>query len=114
MAGKYAKVCPLKLDFANSLYNYTEGSGEARLTEGNSAQRLEEALSRDHEGGVGVCCCESRVKKQGTADQFKMEDRNMKFQFILLVPLILLNFTLVLLELNFNLTLLKITVYHCS
>lgn len=27
IAGKYAKVCPLKLNFAKSLCNFTEGLG---------------------------------------------------------------------------------------
>lgn len=57
MAGKYAKVCPLKLNFAKSLCNCTEGLREARLTEGSSAQRLGEVLAREDEGvrGDGVC-----------------------------------------------------------
>lgn len=42
MAGKYAT-----LSFTASLYNDAEDLGEARLTERNSAQRLEEALARD-------------------------------------------------------------------
>lgn len=67
MADKYAKVCPLKLNFAKFLCNYTEGLREARLTEGSSAQRLGEVLAREDEGvrGDGVCwCSERRVKKQ--------------------------------------------------
>lgn len=37
MAGKFAKVFPLKLNFAKSLYNYTQGLGQARLIEGTEA-----------------------------------------------------------------------------
>lgn len=36
----------------------------------------------------------------------------MKIQFILLVQFISLTFTLVFLEINFNLTFSKVTVYH--
>ena len=53
-----------------------------------------------------------KSKEAGTADQFKREQKNMKIQFILLVQFILLTFTSVLLEINFNLTISKLTVYH--
>lgn len=66
MAGKYAKVCPLKLNFAKSLYNYTESLGDVNLTDRISAQSLEQAVAKEDEEarGGGVCWCSERRRKR--------------------------------------------------
>lgn len=62
MAGKCAEVCPLKLNFTKYLYNYIESLRDINLTDGNSAQSLEQTLAKeDREArGGGVCCCSDR------------------------------------------------------
>lgn len=87
MAEKCAKVCSLKLNFAEALYSYTEGLRESRLIEGNSAQRLKEVLAWEDEGvrDDGVhWCSERRVKKTlqiSSKDNRKAQKLNIFYLF---------------------------------
>lgn len=87
LTGKYAKAFKLEWNFAKFLYNYTKCLGEARLTKGNLAQRLEEILVRedDRAKGDGVYWCSERtLKKQALPIGSKWKTKTWKFSIFYL------------------------------